>query len=184
MSETGNATRRAHRAVEREALAATHFLSGLKGSSLLSAWEDWAIRWRIAADLTEGLVRRSPAVAAPLNELVARRTNDAGLAYVWACGNAERHNPDGSADAGKAVAIGLPPGALSGYIEHISIKDGEVIGLGAHSGVLIDADSGELILKSVSHQRQSISPPNNMTPEKLCAVGHRYISDLWALVVG
>lgn len=153
------------------------------GASLQGAWEDWTIAWRIAADLVEGYGKRNLTIGDALKDLKAAREADDVLWYLWQCGNAERHSPDGSADRSRAWALRAADQNQPLRISNLTIGNGR-ISFSAAQNAAFDPDAGTLIFRKFEASRgaRAAEPPPDADHRSLSAAGEKYLKALESLV--
>jgi len=142
----------------------------------ISEWEEWAIAWRIAADQTEGYARRNKMIAAQLEELVSERRKDPGLIYVWESGNAERHNPDGSAVPLQAVTINAADPTRPVVLDQLRIVNGQIVA-SVGSNVMVEHHRG-VRLMPIKIRGGERAPPLGATVHTLVETGDAYLTAL------
>ncbi|MGE7196871.1 hypothetical protein [Brevundimonas naejangsanensis] len=152
-------------------------------NDLQDAWEKWTIAWRIAVDMLEGYGRRNGAINAALKELQKHRSSDDGLIYVWECGNAERHNPDGSAQASRGLALNAADPSKHLYIKSLVIEHGRVAHLSG-SNMSLNNDVGSLELRPIPVRgKATVVPPTGANERSLLNACENYLNRLKSLVV-
>lgn len=158
------------------------FLASEGGQAALEAWEDWVIAWRIAAEQTENYGHRNRLIAEPLKALKDQRAADGDIAYVWASGNQERHNPVGSAARGQAIAINAADPTRPLHIQNLRIVNGRMF-IGGGSNIRVNPDAGEVKLKPVTlKDRRTVLQPQRPA-FGLARHAHEYLDRLKSLVL-
>lgn len=163
-------------------IAAQQFENATTAADLQDSWERWTISWRIAVDMLEGYGRRNKAIDGPLAALISERSSNAALSYVWQSGNAERHNPQGSAEASGGLAINAADRSQPLIIDSLIVRNGQIVQLTGQN-VALDFDVGSLTLQPI-HVRggKSVMPPANTAPIDLLRSGSAYLARLHSLV--
>lgn len=146
----------------------------------VAEWEEWTITWRIAVDQTEAYAHRNKLIRDQLNEFIAKRKAHDGLLYIWESGNAERHNPDGSAVPNPSVTISAADPSRPVHLERLHIRNGQIVAaVGSNS--LVEHHQG-LRLMPIKLRGGDRAPPSGSSAASLVAAGDEYISGLRRLV--
>lgn len=167
----------------RDAKQAGEQLAQAAGADdLQDAWEKWTITWRIAVDMLEVYGRRNRTIEAALKELQGHRNGDDGLVYVWACGNAERHSPDGSAQAKRGFALNPADPSKPLHIKSLIFEHGRLVHLSG-SNIRLNNDVGSLQLRPITNRgKKDTVPPKGSSAYSLLKAGDNYLDQLKNLV--
>ena len=180
---TGLDRERAVRSVRRCERAAGALASARDPESIQECWEEWAIAWRIAVDLLEGYGKRNKLIEEKLREISSKREASPDLAYVWAAGNAERHNPDGSTDRTNGhISINQARMDEPLIIDRLIIANGQIVDARMRNAS-VEVSSGSVNFKDIPIRNGAVSAPAEASPESLRKAGSSYIAELARMVM-
>lgn len=151
------------------------------GSSLQAVWEDWPIAWRIALEMVERYGARNVTATEALERLRRLRLADGALTYAWESGNAERHDPDGSADHLRGIALKprTPGGRL--HIGEVIMRNGIIIA--SDTDGVWDLDAGTLKLRPIPKRNGDVvAPPQALDFRQIAKAGMNHLEEVAAVV--